>query len=151
MTLAKEDSRIHKMRLAELICEKKNARMTGLRRKILEILIEADYPLKAYDIIELVGGTRRRITPSAVYRTLDFLLKHGLAHKINSINAYSLCFAPETKHTPIIFVCLLCKKAEEINDKTLDEVLRSRLDELGFAISGSVEIQGACKDCLAMC
>ncbi|MDR1451217.1 MAG: transcriptional repressor [Helicobacteraceae bacterium] len=141
-------NKTRRLRLAENLCADRKAKLTGLRRKILEILIQANAPLKAYDVVELMRNEGRRVTPATTYRVLEFLLDQGLAHRINSLNAYAPCADPRSKHSLVMFVCSKCDAAKEINDEALIGAIRVRLDELGFALQGGVEIQGACKRCL---
>jgi Fur family zinc uptake transcriptional regulator len=136
------------MRLAENLCADRKARLTGLRRKILEALIDANAPLKAYDAVELMRKEGRRVTPATVYRVLDFLLEQGLAHRINALNAYAPCVDPSAKHSLVMFVCSECGGVEEIGDEALIGAMRARLGELGFELRQGAEIQGVCKACL---
>jgi Fur family zinc uptake transcriptional regulator len=115
----------------------------------LEILISSAGPLKAYDIIELARDTGKRITPASLYRTLEFLLHYGLAHRVNILNAYVPCTETH-KHNPFLFVCSACNKTEEIHDPVLDRSIQARLGELGLALrDGGVEIRGRCRECSA--
>ncbi|MDR2151461.1 MAG: transcriptional repressor [Helicobacteraceae bacterium] len=146
-----QNARLDKSRrlsLAERLCADRGAKLTGLRRKILEILINAKTPLKAYDIIELMRESGKRVTPATIYRVLEFLQAQGLAHRINSLNAYAPCVDPQSKHSLVMFVCSECNKAKEINDETLIAAIEAKLGEFGLSLRGGrVEIQGACKNC----
>jgi Fur family zinc uptake transcriptional regulator len=115
----------------------------------LEILLSADGPLKAYDIIDIMRETGKRITPATMYRTLEFLLQYGLAHRVNILNAYVPCTKAH-KHKLLMFVCSACSKTEEINDPVLDSFIQNRLAESGISLyDGSIEIQGTCRACSA--
>ncbi|HIP94625.1 MAG TPA: hypothetical protein EYH20_04740 [Leucothrix sp.] len=55
---------------------------------------ESQKPAKAYDVLKkLVNGEGAQMPPT-VYRALDFLLKNGLVHKINILNAFVGYFHP---------------------------------------------------------
>ncbi|MDR1911441.1 MAG: transcriptional repressor [Helicobacteraceae bacterium] len=141
-----------RLRLAENLCEDHKTRLTLLRRKALEILLNAKTPLKAYDIIELMREAGKRVTPATIYRVLEFLLDRGLAHRINALSAYAPCVNPQSgeRHSLVMFVCSKCKKVEEIDDDALNQSMRARLDQLGFSLQeGNVEIEGECKTCMA--
>jgi Fur family zinc uptake transcriptional regulator len=143
------DSAASSLQVAESLCARQGIRLTNLRRMILEILISSAGPLKAYDIIDIARDTGKRITPASIYRTLEFLLQYGLAHRVNILNAYVPC-TEEHKHNPLMFVCSACNKTEEIHDPVLDRSIQTRLGELGLALrNGGVEIQGRCRECSA--
>ncbi|MDR2489483.1 MAG: transcriptional repressor [Desulfovibrio sp.] len=133
---------------AEKVCARHRVSLTKLRRAILEVLLASEAPVKAYDLIELMRDKGKRLTPATVYRTLDFLLQYGLAHRINALNAYVPCTGHHNEHALLLFVCSRCQQAEELDDPVLYESMRSRLDELGMTLhDNSIEIQGACKKC----
>ncbi|MDR1976784.1 MAG: transcriptional repressor, partial [Campylobacteraceae bacterium] len=144
---SRKSQRLH---LAENLCADHGAQLTLLRRKVLEILLNAKTPLKAYDIIELMRDEGKRVTPATIYRVLEFLSDQGLVHKINALSAYAPCVNPYggERHSLVMFVCSKCKKVEEIDDDALNQSMRARLDQLGFSWQkGSVEIEGECKTC----
>jgi Fur family zinc uptake transcriptional regulator len=122
--------------------------MTRLRSLVLEILTGAKEPVKAYDLLEIVRQKGLRLTPSTVYRILDFLEGHGLIHRVNSLAAYVACAEGAAECHALIVVCAGCQKTTEIFDRELYRSIFQRLAELGLAWSGgSVEIQGLCPEC----
>lgn len=133
---------------AEALCAKRGARLTRLRRKVLECLLASAQPVKAYDLIEKLRDRGERPTPATIYRTLDFLLHCGLAHRIASINAYVPCTCEHRDNSLLLFVCSQCRQAKEIDDPVLYGLMRSRLSELGMALEGnSIEMRGLCNRC----
>ncbi|MDR2055313.1 MAG: transcriptional repressor [Desulfovibrio sp.] len=134
---------------AENLRRRQGVRLTSLRRSILEILVAADFPVKAYDIIEYMRDKGKRVTPASIYRTLDFLLQNGLVHRVNSLNAYIPCTGKHSNHILLMFICSECQKTTEIDDQTLYDSMQSRLEELGMSLQGGcIEIQGTCKECM---
>ncbi len=75
---------------AEAVCEARGARLTKIRRKVLSLMLEHREPAKAYDLLQRLDG-EGAAKPPTVYRALEFLLEMGLAHKIESLNAYVAC------------------------------------------------------------
>jgi Fur family zinc uptake transcriptional regulator len=133
---------------AENFCLRRGARLTSLRRLIFEILLTEDKPVKAYEIIEYMRDRGQRVTPASIYRTLEFLLRHGLAHRINVLNAYVPCTIRHEKHAVLMFICSACRGATEIDDYILYDGVLSRLDALGISLQdGCIEIQGTCRNC----
>ena len=136
---------------AENLCAAQGVRLTDLRRTILEILLTAQKPTKAYDLIEIMRDKGQRITPASIYRTLEFLLQYGLIHRINVLNAYVPCTGEHTSHSHhhlLMFICSQCQKTQEIDDHTLYDVIKTRLGGFGISMQdGCIEIQGTCQTC----
>src|SRR4051812_32122076 len=87
-------------------------------KKILDLLHKQDKPLSAYDILDKLRKTGIKAPPT-VYRALDTLIKRGLVHRIESLNAFVACHDhkhPE-KHVARFAVCRECGAVEEIHEK----------------------------------
>jgi Fur family zinc uptake transcriptional regulator len=125
------------------------ASLTRLRHDILEVLCAEKAPIKAYDLIERMRDKGRRVTPTTMYRTLEFLLQNGFIHRVNSLNAYLPCTGQHKNHTALmLFVCSECGETREIDDALLYDAMHARLDELGLHLQDSrIEIQAACPSC----
>ena len=86
--------------------------------------------------------------PPTVYRALDFLLKHGLIHRIESLNAYTGCAHPGAEHCSQFLICSQCSQVAEINDSHVLEAIQLSASKHGFATTGQVvEIRGLCPQC----
>ncbi len=135
---------------AEAICLARGARLTPMRRAVLaEIWADHDAS-KAYDLIERLSRPGRTIKPPTVYRALDFLLAHGLIHRIESLNAFIGCHHPQTPHQAILMICERCGNIEERASEPLNEALRSIARDAGFTPTRqSIELRGACRRCAA--
>jgi Fur family zinc uptake transcriptional regulator len=134
---------------AKAYCAEQGTQLTHLRRLVLEALITAPGPVKAYDLIDTLRAKGQRLTPASVYRILEFFLHNGLVHRVNALNAFVACTDGSlTAHNPLIVVCPGCQTTTEINDEGLYESIFSRLDALGFEIKdGTVEVRGVCSKC----
>ncbi|OYV54922.1 MAG: hypothetical protein B7X00_00950, partial [Legionella sp. 21-45-4] len=75
-------------------CQQLPISLTSLRKAVLCCLWQSNKPLKAYEIVELLMVIKPNITPPTVYRVLDFFTQHGILHKIDPIQSYTLCSAP---------------------------------------------------------
>ena len=73
------ERRLHE---AATICAKHGAQFTELRRSVLNLILEADGPLTAYQLLDRLKETRKSAVPPTIYRALDFLIEQGLIHKI---------------------------------------------------------------------
>ena len=76
---------------AEAVCAERGARLTPVRRRVLEIIWQSHRPLGAYAILEVLSGEGHSPAPPTVYRALEFLLTHGLVHRLSSLNAFIGC------------------------------------------------------------
>ncbi len=133
---------------AEAVCAERQARLTPLRRRVLELIWRSHRPRGAYDILADLTSEGRRAAPLTVYRALDFLVEQGLVHPLESLHAFIGCTAPERRHSVQFLVCERCGTAIERSDPRITEAIRRTAAELGFDIAGEVvEIRGLCPDC----
>src|SRR5689334_23256817 len=102
------------LREAEKLCEQRGGRLTPLRRKVLQLPLESEGAAKAYDLLEHLGEDRAAKPPS-VYRSLDFLLDMGLAHRIESLNAFVACGHWKHGHAAVFLICDKCGTAGELH------------------------------------
>ena len=79
---------------AEALCQQRGARLTDLRRRVLEIIWSSATPLGAYTILDVLRDDGRQGAPPTVYRALDFLLAQGLIHRLASLNVFTGCRRP---------------------------------------------------------
>ncbi len=133
---------------AETLARTRGQRLTPLRRRVLEIVLESHRPTGAYDVLASLARDRTRPAPPTVYRALEFLLGQGFVHRIDSLSAFVGCFAPEKAHRSRFFLCLRCGRAAEIEDDNLDKALVAAAAGAGFAAEReTVELAGVCGDC----
>lgn len=69
---------------ARAICQARNARLTPIRQRVLELIWESHKPLGAYDLLGMLAQEGHNAAPPTVYRALDFLQQYGLVHRIAS-------------------------------------------------------------------
>lgn len=132
---------------AERRCAGADARMTGPRRRVLELLLTAGAPVKAYELIAGYGEDGAAAKPPTVYRALDFLSRHGFAHRIESLNAYIACREGERPHLAAFLLCQCCGEAREI-EPFAPERVQAAAAESGYVLSGvTVEARGLCPEC----
>lgn len=107
-------------------------------------------PVGAYAILDQLAedAQSRRPAPPTVYRTLEFLLEHGLIHRINALNAFVGCRQPQEGHAGYFLICRQCGTTLEIEDARLDEALSKAAGKAGFRSDhAAVEIMGLCPNC----
>lgn len=136
---------------AETLCSRQGLRLTALRRRVLELVWQSHKPLGAYDILAVLSEQDgRRAAPPTVYRALDFLLEHGLVHRIASLNAFVGCDHPDHAHQGQFFICRQCHAAIELERSTISDSILDSARSLGFRVEAqTVEVVGLCARCQA--
>ena len=89
---------------ADRIARSRGARLTPVRRRTLEILLEAHRAMGAYDVLERLAKEGFGKQPPVAYRALEFLLDLGLVHRINRLNAFAACMHPGQAHNPAFLI-----------------------------------------------
>lgn len=138
----------HALAEAEAECRRRGARLTEVRRRVLELVWHSHAPVGAYALLESLGREGFCAAPPTVYRALDFLLAHGLIHRIERLNAFMGCSRPGVPHAGQFLLCTGCGAAAELNDPAIDESIKAAAARLGFTLSGqTVEADGLCPGC----
>ena len=135
---------------AEEACAARGARLTPIRRQVLESLAATHAPIGAYELIErLEDAEGRRPAPITVYRALDFLLEQGLAHRIESKNAFVACAHDHGGHGVVMFlICETCGVVGEAVSDAVGQALANAAKHAGFQARAQViEIAGECAHC----
>ena len=131
---------------AEQRCEAAEQRLTPPRRRVLELLLEAGQPVKAYDLIAAYGQSGVPAKPPTVYRALEFLSQQGFAHRIESLNAYVACRRGEAGHAAAFLICDCCGATREIASAA--NPIQALGEAAGYALTGvTIEAHGLCADC----
>lgn len=136
--------------VAEARCAEQGLKLTPIRREVLEHLAASPAPVGAYDLIERMHrASGRRPAPISVYRVLDFLLEAGLAHRIESRNAYVACGHRHAAADLVVFmICDHCGCVTEASGAPVQKDLAAIARGAGFApASQVVEMFGRCGHC----
>jgi Fur family transcriptional regulator, zinc uptake regulator len=116
---------------------------------VMEALTASVGPLSAYDILDKLRADGLR-APLQVYRALDKLVERGLAHRLESLNAFVAC-ADEHCHRKglIAFaICGDCGKVDEFADAIIEDRLGGWAANQGFKVERTtMEIRGKCAQC----
>ena len=129
-------------------CADHSLQFTPVRRRVLEILLQKHRAIGAYDILEILRAEDLGSQPPAAYRALDFLVRHGFAHKIEQLNAFIACAHIGQDHTPVFLICRACDAVAETHADPARGMLGQAAKESGFAIEDTVvEALGLCPDC----
>ena len=68
-------------------CDSDGLRLTEKRKRVLNLLIDAQAPLSAYEIKDMFTTRYSEdVKPMTIYRALEFLTETDLVHKLNLNN-----------------------------------------------------------------
>ncbi|TCP62783.1 Fur family zinc uptake transcriptional regulator [Rhodovulum bhavnagarense] len=133
---------------AEAVARAQGLRLTPVRRRTLEILLEAHKALGAYDVLDRLAEEGFARQPPVAYRALDFLVEHGLAHRIRRLNAFAACLHPGEEHMPAFLICAECHALAEAPGVAVAEALQAAAASVGFDIERmNIEAVGLCPAC----
>ena len=157
-----------RLRAAQDQCRADGVRFTPLRQQIYALILQADKPVGAYDLITQLqqmrlaeseankadGGktdnskaadaksckkeTQKNVAPPTVYRSLEFLLSENLIHQLTSINAYVPCCHPRAPHTAAFLICEQCQRVQECSSMPVQEIMSFAEQDVGFKVARSV-------------
>lgn len=139
----------------------RGVRFTPLRQQIYTLVLQANKPVGAYDLITQLQQirlestdesankqTQKNVAPPTVYRSLDFLLSEGLIHQLTSLNAYVPCCHPRAQHTAAFLICQHCQRVQECSSLPVQEMMSFAEQDIGFVVDHSViELSGRCQNC----
>lgn len=135
---------------AEAVAQGAGARMTPVRRRVLEILLEEHRALGAYDVLERLAKEGFGNQPPVAYRALEFLVDQGLAHRIRRLNAFAACMHPGEAHAPAFLICRSCNAVAEAPAGPVRAALDAAALAVGFAVErANLEAVGQCPACRA--
>lgn len=133
---------------AERTCARRGSKLTGQRRDVLSCVAQSHAAVGAYDIIERMAEHRVRPAPITVYRALDFLLAHGLVHKIESRNAFVACSHAHEGRPAALLICEACGTVAELDAPDIFARIAEAAETQDFHPARTViEMAGTCGAC----
>jgi Fur family zinc uptake transcriptional regulator len=133
---------------ADALAKAGGLRLTPVRRAALEILLEAHRAMGAYEVLDRLVAAGFGRQPPVAYRALDWLVEHGLAHRVQRLNAYVACLHPGERHAPVFLICRTCHRVAEAPGARVRAALEAGAAAAGFAVErASVEAVGLCPAC----
>ena len=141
-------------KLAERRCAEKGERLTPARLAVYAEMRACGRSLSAYDLIALLERRQeRKVAPLTVYRHLDFLMRIGLVHRLQSAKTYVPCGHPDHVHDHAhesqFLLCDSCGQVDEVESSGLETLLAQIANERGFRPDNAVvEVKGVCGVCV---
>jgi len=133
---------------AEAECARRGARLTEVRRRVLELVWNSHQPVGAYVLLDALAKEGFPAAPPTVYRALEFLLAHGLVHRIERLDAFVGCVRPGAPHAGQFLLCAGCGAAAELDDPAIDQAVIAGAARHGFSVRRqTIEVEGLCPSC----
>jgi Fur family zinc uptake transcriptional regulator len=121
--------------------------LNDTQKRVHRILAAAQNPLSAYEVLDRMRA-KRAVTPPTIYRSLDKLIEKGLAHRLESLNAYVTCKHPHHHDMAAFAICEECGSVKEFTDSLISERLSHWSDAHAFCPKKvTVEVRGLCESC----
>ena len=132
------------------LCAERGVRLTSMRSRVLELLLDSELPCKAYELIAALGARLgRKVNPPTVYRALEFLVDQGLAHRLEGQRRFVPGAPGMQGHGCLLCICEACGKAITVDAGDVEAELALSASALGFVIHRSVlETRGRCPQCV---
>lgn len=140
---------------AAALCRDRGERLTPIRQKVLAALYATHRPMSAYELIAAIGSEDdqgsggKRLAAVTIYRTLDFLIAQGLAHRLESRNAFIACPLHHAPDDLVVFmICESCGGVDEVGSEALGQALHDVAGQHGFKPHlRIIELAGTCSHC----
>ncbi len=127
---------------------RKRRGLSSNQKAVFAALKAAGKPITAYELIDVLRP-QGIAAPPTVYRALERLITDGLAHRIESLNAFVACCQDKQHDGPVIFtICEDCGQADEFSDEALSHLLASQARKHRFTVEkATLELRGYCANC----
>ena len=123
--------------------------LTKNQSLVLEALRKAKQPVGAYELLDQLREHGLK-APLQIYRTLDQLIELKVVHRLESLNAWTLCCDAKHDSTPVFAICDDCGSVNEYFDENLNNNIAKISKQSGFVADRSIiEIHGRCDQCEA--
>jgi Fur family transcriptional regulator, zinc uptake regulator len=136
--------------MADVITKKPTKRRSAADQDkiIVEALRGVGRPVSAYELIEQVRA-KGVSAPPTVYRALQRLIDDGLAHRLESLNAFVACEHPHHSNKAVFAICDSCGTVKEFDSPTAVKSLQTWAGKNDFTVrSMTLELRGRCGDCV---
>ena len=124
----------------------KNTRLTHADR-VFQFLKSQKKPISAYQMLESLRS-EGVAAATTIYRALDKLNSLGLVHRIESLNAWTVCCGSHNNKTPVFEICNDCGNVKEHLDQDFTNNIKKLSKRTGFVADNPIlEIKGRCGEC----
>lgn len=122
-------------------------RVTPQREMIITAVAQNKHHMTAEEIFARVQHHTKAINIATIYRTLDFLVKEGLAIR-TSLDSGQIVYTNEQHGTHIHLICRRCGKIIEANYRLMDSLRDQIQQQYGFGADlQHLSLSGLCAEC----
>jgi len=115
----------------------------------LNIIKKSNKNLSAYQILDKFQEIKK-VQPTTVYRSLNFLIKKGIIHKSISNKTFMLCnhsYKHDHHHNTLLAICKKCGNTEELLKEIFEPILKlKKLKKFDLSFF-DLEILTKCRSC----
>ena len=127
--------------------KKQELKLTKNQALVFNALTKAAKPVGAYDLLDELREHGIK-APLQIYRALDRLIELRLAHRLESLNAWTTCCDADHASAAVFVICDDCGNVEEHIDADFSSSVENIAKRSGFAPKRPVfEIHGLCGGC----
>lgn len=120
--------------------------LTRPRRRVLELLLRAGAPTKAYDLVNGFHPDHRLAKPATIYRALHFLEASGLVSRLASNKSYVASEVARPGSPAAFLLCDCCGACRQISLPAVS--LGTATTAAGYTIARvTIEAHGLCAAC----
>ena len=114
-------------------CIKNKLRYTKPRESVLKIISSSNKPIKAYDVLKQLAKVLKNPKPPTAYRAIEFWERYNFIHKIESLNAYSLCEAEHLHSGSQFLICNQCGEVTESHICEIPKIIKEKIEKNIFS------------------
>ena len=127
--------------------KKQELKLTKNQALVFDALNKADKPVGAYDLLDKLREHGLK-APLQIYRALDRLIELRVAHRLESLNAWTACCDADHASAAVFVICDDCGNVKEHIDADFGSSVENIARRSGFFPKRPVfEIHGRCGDC----
>ena len=127
--------------------KKQESKFTKNQALVFNALNKAGKPVGAYDLLDELREHGIK-APLQIYRALDRLIELRVAHRLESLNAWTTCCDADHASAAVFVICDDCGNVEEHIDSSLSSSMENIAKQSGFVPKRPVfEIHGRCGEC----
>ena len=115
----------------------------------LNIIKKSNKNLSAYQILDKFHKIKK-VQPTTVYRSLNFLIKKGIIHKSISNKTFMLCSHSHKhadRHNTLLAICKKCGNSKELLKETFEPIFKMKKFKTFDLSVFDLEILTKCKSC----
>lgn len=116
---------------------------------MLEEIAASHSAVGAYEVLDRLARSGRRLAPISVYRAIDALVEAGLVHKLETRNAFFACHSSHLRDRGhLVLACDRCGTVAEVPGTTAFASIMAAAEAIDFRVSHAVvEVRGVCRHC----